>query len=71
MVPAADEPKIEGTAAQPVPPFEKRHGWPNTITTDGLRSYGAAMKELGNTDEQKAGRWANKWVRNSPLPFRR
>ena len=26
----------------------KRHGSPEAITTDGLRSYGAAMNELGN-----------------------
>src|SRR6201994_1379269 len=28
----------------------KRHGSPKAITTDGLRSYKAAMKDLGNTD---------------------
>lgn len=26
----------------------RRHGSPETVTTDGLRSYGAAMDELGN-----------------------
>ena len=26
----------------------KRNGSPEAITTDGLRSYGAAMNELGN-----------------------
>ena len=26
----------------------KRHGSPKAITTDGLRSYKAAMKEIGN-----------------------
>ena len=26
----------------------KRHGSPEKITTDGLRSYRAAMNELGN-----------------------
>ena len=35
----------------------KRHGSPDTITTDGLRSYGAAMDELGNRDKQEIGRW--------------
>ncbi|NBB25819.1 IS6 family transposase [Porphyrobacter sp. SLTP] len=49
----------------------KRHGSPETITTDGLRSYKAAMKELGNTDKQEVGRWANNRVENSHLPFRR
>ena len=37
----------------------KRHGWPGRITTDGLRSYGAAMDELGNREKQEVGRWAN------------
>ena len=49
----------------------KRHGSPDKVTTDGLRSYGAAMKELGNTDKQEVGRWANNRVENSHLPFRR
>ncbi len=49
----------------------KRHGSPEAITTDGLRSYKAAMTELGNTDKQEVGRWANNRVENSHLPFRR
>ena len=49
----------------------KRHGSPEAITTDGLRSYRAAMNELGNADKQQVGRWANNRVENSPLPFRR
>uniref|UniRef100_UPI00140D8224 IS6 family transposase n=1 Tax=Altererythrobacter segetis TaxID=1104773 RepID=UPI00140D8224 len=49
----------------------KRHGSPETITTDGLRSYKAAMSELGNADKQEIGRWANNRVENSHLPFRR
>jgi putative transposase len=49
----------------------KRHGSPDAITTDGLRSYGAAMKDLGNTAKQKLGRWANNRAENSHLPFRR
>jgi len=49
----------------------KRHGSPEAITTDGLRSYGAAMNELGNQDKQGVGRWANNRVENSRLPFRR
>ncbi|MEG3164004.1 DDE-type integrase/transposase/recombinase [Sphingomonas sp. PB2P19] len=35
----------------------KRHGRTEAITTDRLRSYGAAMKELGNPDKQEVGRW--------------
>jgi putative transposase len=49
----------------------KRHGTVETITTDGLRSYGAAMDELGNRNKQEIGRWANNRVENSHLPFRR
>ena len=49
----------------------KRHGSPEAITTDGLRSYRAAMNELGNADKQEVGRWANNRVENSHLPFRR
>jgi putative transposase len=49
----------------------KRHGSPETVTTDGLRSYKAAMTTLGNTDKQEVGHWANNRVENSHLPFRR
>jgi putative transposase len=49
----------------------KRHGSPEAITTDGLRSYKAAMTELGNQQKQEVGRWANNRVENSHLPFRR
>ena len=49
----------------------KRHGSPEVITTDGLKSYRAAMTELGNGDKQEIGRWANNRVANSHLPFRR
>ena len=49
----------------------KRHGSPEAITTDGLRSYRAAMSELGCEQKQEVGRWANNRVENSHLPFRR
>jgi len=49
----------------------KRHGSPDAITTDGLRSYGAALSELGSREKQEVGRWANNRVENSHLPFRR
>ena len=49
----------------------KRHGSAETITTDGLRSYKAAMNELGCVEKQEIGRWANNRVENSHLPFRR
>ena len=49
----------------------KRHGSPKVITTDGLRSYGAAMKALGNAEKREVGRWANNRAENSHQPFRR
>ena len=49
----------------------KRYGSPEKITSDGLRSYRAAMNELGNVDKQEVGRWANDRVENSHLPFQR
>jgi len=49
----------------------KRHGSPAAITTDGLRSYRAAMTELSNTEKQEIGRCANNRAENSHLPFRR
>lgn len=49
----------------------KRHGQANAIVTDGLRSYPAAMRELGNLDRQEMGRWLNNRAENSHLPFRR
>ena len=49
----------------------KRHGSPEAIFTDGLRSHRAAMIELGNAGKQEVGRWANNRVENSHLPFRR
>jgi putative transposase len=49
----------------------KRHGSPEAITTDGLRSYKAAMVELGCDEKHEVGRWANNRVENSHLPFRR
>jgi putative transposase len=49
----------------------KRHGKAEKIVTDGLRSYPAAMKELGNLHRQEMGRWANNRAENSHVPFRR
>ena len=49
----------------------KRHGRPETIVTDGLRSYPAAMREIGNGERREMGRWLNNRVENSHLPFRR
>jgi putative transposase len=49
----------------------KRHGRTGAIVTDGLRSYTAAMKDLGIADRQVVGRWLNNRAENSHLPFRR
>ena len=49
----------------------KRFGPPHVIVTDLLRSYGAAMKVIGNADKQETGRWLNNQSENSHLPFRR
>ena len=49
----------------------KRHGKVEAITTDRLRSYKAALTELGGEQKQETGRWANNRVENSHLPFRR
>jgi putative transposase len=48
----------------------KRHGSPEAITIDGLRSYKATMNTLGNAVKQEVGRWANNRAENSHLPFR-
>ena len=49
----------------------KRYGAPKVIVTDRLRSYRAAMGQLGNTNKQETGRWLNNRAENSHLPFRR
>jgi len=49
----------------------KRHRTAKTITTDGLRSYRAAMTDLGCEEKQEVGRWSNNRVENSHQPFRR
>lgn len=49
----------------------KRYGKPEVIVTDRLRSYGAAMRELGNQERQETGRWLNNRAENSHLPLRR
>jgi len=49
----------------------KRHGKVDRIVTDGLKSYPAAMRELGNQHRQEMDRWANNRAENSHLPFRR
>jgi putative transposase len=49
----------------------KRHGKAEAIVTDGLTSYPAATRDLGNLDRREMGRWLNDRAENSHLPFRR
>lgn len=49
----------------------KRYGSPEQIVTDRLRSYGAAMKEIGCAGKKQTGRHLNNRAENSHLPFRR
>lgn len=49
----------------------KRHGKAEKIVTDGLRSYPAAMRELGNLQRREMGRYLNNRAENTHLPFRR
>ena len=49
----------------------KRYGAPKVIVTDRLRSYRAAMSQLGNINKQETGRWLNNRAENSHLQFRR
>jgi putative transposase len=49
----------------------KRHGAADVFGTDKLRSYGVAMKEIGNADRQDTGRWLNNRAEDSHQPFRR
>ena len=48
-----------------------RYGRPEAIVTDRLRSYRAAMREIGNEARQETGRWLNNRAENSHQPFRR
>ena len=47
----------------------KRYGRPQVIVTDRLRSYRAAMREIGNEARQETGRWLNNRAENSHQPF--
>lgn len=47
----------------------KRYGPPRVIVTDKLRSYGAAMRDIGNYDGQKTEQYANNRAEDSHRPF--
>ena len=49
----------------------KRYGNPSAIVSDKLKSYRAAMKEIGNHQKQVTGRYVNNRIENSHLPVRR
>jgi len=49
----------------------RRHGRTKAIVTDRLRSYGAALKEIGAAKLQHTGRQLNNRAENCHLPFRR
>ena len=49
----------------------RKHGRPEVIVTDRLRSYSAALREIGAARRQETGRWLNNRAENSHLPFRR
>jgi putative transposase len=49
----------------------KRHGRPENIVTDRLRSNGADLKDSGHGDDRDMGRWLNIRPENSHRPLRR
>ena len=49
----------------------KRYGRPRSIVTERLRSYRAALKIIGNVDNQTCQRRLNNRAENSHQPFRR
>ena len=49
----------------------KHYGEPRVIVRDGLKSYDAALRELGLEDRQETGRWRNNRAENSHQPLRR
>ena len=49
----------------------KRYGRPMEIVTDRLRSYRAALRDIGMVRLHECGRWSNNRAENSHQPFRR
>ena len=49
----------------------KKYGQPQSVVTDGLRAYSAAMDEIGAADRHEVGRRLNNRAENSHQPFRR
>ena len=65
------EKRDKAAALQFIRKMMKRHGRPRDIVTDRLRSYGAALQEIGGAGLQETGRWLNNRAENSHQPFRR
>jgi len=59
------------TAVKLLKKLMKQYGKPSTIVTDRLRSYGAALRDLGCVEKQEIKKWLNNRAENSHLPFRR
>ncbi len=49
----------------------KRYGQPDVFVTDRLRSYRAALSDVGMAQRQETGRWLNNRIENSHQPLRR
>ena len=49
----------------------RRYGPAEQLVTDRLRSYGAALREIGASAKQHCAQHANNQAENSHLPFRR
>nr|WP_241765343.1 transposase [Hyphomonas adhaerens] len=49
----------------------KGYGNPDVALTDMLRSYGAAVREIGNARRREMGQYRNNHPENSHQPFRR
>jgi putative transposase len=49
----------------------KRYGQPDVFVTDRLRTYHAALTDVGMAKRQETGRWLNNRVENSHQPLRR
>lgn len=61
----------KGSALKFLKKAMKHYGRPEEVVTDRLRSYGAAMREIGNASRQFTGRPENNGAENSHLPIRR
>ena len=49
----------------------RKQGQPDAVATDKLRSYGAALREIGADARQDTDRWLNNGAEDSQLAFRR